>query len=133
MRSGRDCALPLALQPDSGGRIAQTINGHPQSAVQEIAAGGLRLYFIGAFFAGANIVLVHFFAGVEQAVPAQTVSLCRGIFFIIPAAFLLSSVLGVTGVWLAFPAAELLALLPGLALYRRSRKVLALPAGKTEI
>ena len=115
------------------GPVTAVFNSEGNPLLQEIAAGGLRLYFIGAFFAGANIVLVHFFAGVEQAVPAQTVSLCRGIFFIIPAAFLLSSVLGVTGVWLAFPAAELLALLPGLALYRRSRKVLALPAGKTEI
>ena len=49
----------------------------------------------------------------------------QGIFFIIPAAFLLSSALGITGVWLAFQAAELLALLLGLLLYRRNRKVLS--------
>ena len=74
-----------------------------------------------------------FFAAVEKAAPAQIISLCRGIFFIIPAAFLLSSALGITGVWLAFPAAELLALLLGLLLYRRNRKVLSLPVSESEI
>ena len=113
--------------------VASVFNSEGNPVLQEIAAGGLRLYFIGAFFAGINIVLVHFFAAVEKAAPAQIISLCRGIFFIIPAAFLLSSALGITGVWLAFPAAELLALLLGLLLYRRNRKVLSLPVSESEI
>ena len=113
--------------------VAAVFNSEGNPLLQDIAAGGLRLYFTGAVFAGINIVLVHFFAAVEKAGPAQVISLCRGIFLIIPAAFLLSALIGINGVWLAFPAAEVLTFLLGIVMYRRNKKVLSLPDFKTGI
>ena len=112
--------------------VAAVFNSEGNPQLQAIAAEGLRLYFSGVIFAGVNIVLVHFFAAVEKALPAQLISLGRGIFFLIPAAFLLSASFGATGVWLSFPAAELLTFLLGLFLYRRGA-VPALPGSQRGI
>ena len=92
--------------------------------VQRIAVEGLRLYFLSAPFAGFNIVLASYFTSVEQAAPAQVLSLLRGLILIIPAALVMAALWDMTGVWLACPAAELLVALLGVWLYRRSGRVL---------
>lgn len=51
--------------------------------LQRIAVEGLRLYFLSAPFAGFNIVLASYFTSVEQAAPAQVLSLLRGLILII--------------------------------------------------
>lgn len=88
------------------GPIAEVFNSGKNLQLQEIAVEGLRLYFTATFFAGFNIVLATYFSAMDQAVPAQVISLCRGIFLIVPMAFLLSACWGLTGVWLAFPVTE---------------------------
>ena len=42
----------------------------------------------------------------ERGLPAQVISITRGLILIIPMAFLLSEMFGMTGVWLSFPATE---------------------------
>ena len=86
--------------------ITSLFNTEQNLQLQEIAVNGLKLYFTAVFFAGINTVLSTFFAAMGKALPAQIISLCRGIFFIIPLAFLMSSLWGITGVWLAFPVTE---------------------------
>ena len=86
--------------------ITSLFNTEQNLQLQEIAVNGLKLYFTAVFFAGLNTVLSTFFAAMGKALPAQIISLCRGIFFIIPLAFLMSSLWGITGVWLAFPVTE---------------------------
>lgn len=90
------------------GAIASVFNSEADPALQAIAVQGLRLYFIGAPFAGANVILCIWFTSVERAVPAQTVSLLRGLVVIVPAALALAAALGMPGVWLAFPVSEAL-------------------------
>ena len=53
-----------------------------------------------------NIIMAVFLASTERPVPAQIISLLRGLIVIIPMALLLSSLLGMTGVWLSCPASE---------------------------
>lgn len=67
---------------------------------------------------GVNIVLSMYFAACERAVPAQAISILRGIALVIPMAFILSFLAGITGVWLAVPAAELMVTAIGIYLYR---------------
>lgn len=45
-----------------------------------------------------------YFAATQQALPAQLLSLLRGLFLVVPAALLLSALWGVCGLWLALPA-----------------------------
>ncbi len=44
-----------------------------------------------------------FFTSTEQALPAQIISLLRGLFVIIPIAFIMSAVFEMWGVWLSYP------------------------------
>ena len=112
--------LLILWQPDL---IVSWFNSEQNAQLQETARQGLLFYFIGIFFAGINILLSIFFTSTEQPLPGQIVSLLRGLFLIVPAALLLSGLFGVSGVWLSFPAAELLTLIVGGWLYLwRSKK-----------
>lgn len=106
------------------GPIAAIFNSESDPALQAIAVQGLRLYFLAAPFAGANIILAVYFASVEQAVPAQAVSLLRGLVVIVPLAVALAAAFGMPGVWLAFPVCETLVAVVAFLLLRRMRKTL---------
>ena len=99
--------------------IPAVFNSENNLKLQEIAEYGLRLYFTGIPAAGLNIILSIFFTSTEQAVPAHIISLLRGLVLIIPIAFFMSGLWGMTGVWLAFPATELVCALTGAAICKR--------------
>ena len=67
---------------------------------------GIKLYFTRIFFAGLNIVGSGVFSATQEAVKAAVVSVARGFVFILGFVFLLSYLFGMTGVWLAYAAAE---------------------------
>ncbi|MBP3366159.1 MAG: MATE family efflux transporter [Treponema sp.] len=97
--------------------IVSVFNGADNAVLQEIAVGGYRIYFAACPFAGFTIVLATYFTSTGKPLPAQIISLLRGIIVIVPMAFLLSSLFKMTGVWLAFPATELLTAIIGLILF----------------
>lgn len=101
--------------------VAAVFNSEHNPQLQRIAVDGLRLYFTSILFTGFNIVLCTWFTSVEKAVPAQIISLLRGLVLIIPAAFLMSSLWGMTGIWLALTVAEVLTAAVGLIFFRRGR------------
>ena len=103
------------------GPIAEIFNSEGNAQLQEIAVSGLKLYFTSVVFMGYNTVISTYFTSVERAVPAHIVSLLRGLILIVPVAFLLSALWGMTGVWLAFPATEMLVAAVGLYFQRRDR------------
>ncbi len=94
--------------------ITSVFNSTGDSILQQIAVGGLRLYFLSNPFLAFNVILGIWFTSIEQPRPAQVLSLLRGFFLILPMAFGLAHVFGMTGVWLAFPATEALAAVLGL-------------------
>lgn len=104
------------------GGIASIFNSEKNALLQSIAETGLRIYFTGCVFAGFNIILSVFFTSTENVLPAHIISLLRGFFIIIPAAFLLSAAFGMTGVWCAFPLTELLVSAIGAAVYLQQEK-----------
>lgn len=86
--------------------IAAIFNSENDSALQLIAVRGLKLYFTGVLFIGFNIIIAVYFTSMEKGLPAQVISMTRGLILIIPMAFLLSNIWGITGVWLSFPITE---------------------------
>lgn len=100
--------------------ITAVFNSEQNHQLQVIAEYGLRLYFTGILAAGVNIILSIFFTSTEQAVPAHIISLLRGLVLIIPMAFVLSGLWGITGVWLAFPVTELVSAMLGVGIHRHS-------------
>ena len=97
-------------------------NSEKNAVLQQIAVTGLKIYFTSNIVVGYNIMLATFFTSIERAVPAQILSILRGFVLIIAAAFLLSSIWQMTGVWLAYPVTEFLVAILGMALYRAKIK-----------
>ncbi len=86
-------------------------NSENDLALAELAGQGLRIYFAGFFFTGVNVVMTFYYSASERPVPAFVVSAIRGFAVIIPMILLLSWLGGMTGTWLAYGAAEAVALL----------------------
>lgn len=83
-------------------------NGENNQQLAAIAEPGIRLYFIGFLFAGFNVVTAVTFSSVDRPRQSFLLSILRGFVLIIPLIFLLTALLGMTGVWLAFPVCEFL-------------------------
>ncbi len=86
--------------------IAGIFNQEHNEELAAMARFGLKLYFIGFFFAGINIVGTGILSAVESVKWAFTASISRGFVMILLSAFTMSAAWGMTGIWLAFPAAE---------------------------
>lgn len=99
--------------------IVGIFNSQNNLQLQEIATSGLKVYFTAVGFVGFNIVISMFFTSTDKAFPAHVISLIRGLVIIVPMAFLLSAVVGIAGVWLAFPVTEGLVAALGLIFYGR--------------
>ena len=86
--------------------VAGIFNSENNVTMQAIAVPGERLYFSAAFFVGCNVLLAVYFTAVNRPVPAQVISLLRGIVILVPMAVLMSGIWGVTGLWLSYPVTE---------------------------
>lgn len=92
-------------------QIVAIFNSEQDAALAAYGITGIRLYFFGFFFAGINIVGTGFLSAVESAKTAFVASIMRGFVAIILCAVVMANLFGMTGVWLAFPAAELITIL----------------------
>jgi putative MATE family efflux protein len=74
-----------------------------------IAASAMRVTLIAVPLVALQVVGAIYFQAVGRALPALFLSLSRQVIFLIPALLILPRVFGRTGVWMAFPVADLLA------------------------
>ena len=102
--------------------VAAAFNGENNAQLQTIASAGLRLYFLALPFAAYNVVSALCFSAMDQPRPAFRTSILRGFLLILPLAFVMAWRWGMTGVWLAFPAAEGATALITHLLQRKTRK-----------
>ena len=82
---------------------------------------------MGYLFAGFNIVASGYLSAVDRPVEATITSLSRGVVAIVACSLVLSALLGMQGVWMAFPVSE--GITAGITLYllrRRTGKALDL-------
>jgi len=103
-------------------QIVSIFNSEKNAAMAAYAIDGVRLYFIGFLFAGFNIVGTGYLSATESAGWAFATSILRGFVAIIVCAIVLSSLFGMTGVWLTFTAAEGLTSILMLIAIRSSKK-----------
>ena len=99
--------------------LTALFNSENSALMAEFAHNGMRIYFVGYFFAGCNIVAAGYLSAVNRPVEASVTSICRGMVAIVVCSLVLSAVFGMPGVWAAFPASELLTALLTLFLLRR--------------
>ena len=88
------------------GQFVAVFNSEGSEMLRLYATEGVKLYFIGIFFAGINIVGGGAFSATEDAFKAAVVSVARGFVLILGAVFVMSALFGMTGVWLAYAVAE---------------------------
>lgn len=99
--------------------LVDLFNRDGDPALARMAVDGLRIYFWGFLFAGPNIITAAFLGAAEQPRASFLLSLFRGGVGIAALVLLLAWLLGMTGIWLAFPVTELLTLFLGLAMGSR--------------
>ena len=95
--------------------LISQFNNENDLAIAQLADKGMKIYFLGFFFVGLNIVTAMFLSATEKARAAFIISILRGLAVIVPMALLLSNVWGMTGIWSAFVLSELI--VAGFALY----------------
>lgn len=82
-------------------------NSSGEAVLQELAEEGLRLYFTGFLFAGANYLTASYFCIIQKSVAAVVLSFFRGCIGIIGIAIVFAAVFEMRGIWIAFPVTEL--------------------------
>ena len=102
-------------------QVIAVFNSEHNTALIPLAREGLRLYFLGFFFAGINIVMTAYLSAVELPKQGMFLSLLRGAILLVPLVLILPQFLEMTGVWLSFPLCELLTAGMLALLLRRSR------------
>lgn len=100
--------------------IVAFFNSERSASLTMQAIPGIRLYFIGFIFAGFNIIGTGYLSAVDSAGWAFAASIMRGFIAIIGCAVCLALIFGMTGVWLAFPAAEFVTAIVTLIAFRAS-------------
>lgn len=100
--------------------IVSLFNKDKDIALSLIAMDGLRLYFTSFMFVGINILCATYFSATDQPKNAFIISITRGFIIIIPLAFVLSSLYGINGTWLAVPLSELIVLFISITLINQS-------------
>jgi len=81
-------------------------NSEKNLEIAQIAKSGLRIYFIGFFFVGINIIMSMYLSATECTRDAFIISVSRGCVIIVPLVILLSRAWNITGVWFAFVLTE---------------------------
>lgn len=71
------------------------------------------IYFIGFLFMAVNMVYICYFQAIVKNSYALLLCLLRGCILVLVFVYVLPLFLGVYGIWLAFPAAELLTMFAG--------------------
>jgi putative MATE family efflux protein len=75
----------------------------------------VRIYFCCIFIIGVQMVPGFFFQGMGKGFPTSMLSAAKFIIFLLPLILILTTVYGVTGLWVSFPVADMLTFFTGLA------------------
>lgn len=95
----------------------------PDAAVFALAVHGFALYAAGFLFKGANIFASSMFTALSDGRTSALLSFLRSLVFIVLGMALLPRLIGVEGVWLAVPLAELLSVLVSAYYFRKQYRV----------
>lgn len=89
------------------------------SGCAALAAHGLPYYAIGFVFVAFNLSAIGYFQSTERASVATILMLLRGVLALVAAFLLLPRWLGIEGLWLAVPCAEVLTFIAEICVWER--------------
>jgi len=91
----------------------------------ELITGGtsaMRIMFAFLFLVGFQMTAGATYQAIGKAMPALLLSMARQVLFLIPLLFVMPHIWGLLGVWLAFPASDLLAFIVTLYIFFRDKR-----------
>ena len=88
--------------------------------MEAIASKGMIMYFSSLLFTGINTMLMYFFQSIEQGRKSLFLAVCKGFLFVTLGLWILTSFMGVEGVWYAVLFGEVLTFIIALPMVLRS-------------
>lgn len=92
-------------------------------AAFDIAVNGIPYFGIGFIFFAFNMIGIGYYQSVEWGQRAMIITFLRGVVFMLIGFLVLPKILGVPGIWLAVPFAELLTMLYIIGIYFKDRLI----------
>lgn len=91
----------------------QTILGlfKPSGELILIGTQALRILGLCFIFVGFNVVIINAFQSLGASIYSMSMSILRQLVLLIPMAYIFSKLFGLSGVWFAYPIAEVIVLL----------------------
>ncbi len=99
-----------------------SVFARPDNPVYELAVTGNRICTIALFFIGFNIFASGMFTALSNGVISAVLAFSRSFVFMLVTMLVLPILFGVNGIWLATPAAELMALALSAFMFLKYRK-----------
>ncbi len=100
-----------------------SIFARPEHPVYDLAVTGNRICTIALFFVGFNIFASGLFTALSNGIVSAVLAFSRSFVFMMITMLALPAVLGLNGIWMATPVAELMALfLSGYMFYKYKKK-----------
>ncbi|MCI8401049.1 MAG: MATE family efflux transporter [Lachnospiraceae bacterium] len=87
-----------------------SVFARPDNPVYDLAVTGNRICTLALFFIGFNIFASGMFTALSNGIVSAVLAFSRSFVFMLITMLILPAVLGVNGIWLATPVAELMAL-----------------------
>lgn len=110
-------ALSLAVT-----RPLVSVFARPDNPVYELAVTGNRICTLALLFIGFNIFASGMFTALSNGMVSAVLAFSRSFVFMLITMLVLPALLGVNGIWLATPAAELMAFALSLFMFRKYRE-----------
>lgn len=101
--------------------ITGIFNGEKDMQLMRLSVEGLKIYFLGYFFAGINIVLCSFLSAISKASKSLIIALLRSCILLVPAVLILSNVLRMRGVWMSFVITEAVTLIIAVMVMKKGK------------
>ena len=104
--------------------IIEIFNHEHNQQLIRYASAGIPLIFISFFFSSMNIVNNLFMTAIAQPRLSFFVAIMRGYIVLIASVLVLSSLFGLTGVWVSVPLTEILIFIMGMLITRNLLKTI---------
>jgi putative MATE family efflux protein len=96
---------------------------NPDPALVAIAVPGMRIAYSTFAFIGPAVAFITTFQGLSRGRVAMLLSFARQLIYFVPGLFILTRLMGLTGLWISLPVSDVLgALTAGLWIYREYRQ-----------
>lgn len=105
------CAGLLTLFLEAVPGAILLLYGVKEAEAVAMTVPALRIYAISLVGVSVSFLMMYYYMTIEKEKLANIISIINGVVIIIPCAYVLSRVMGITGVWISFPIAELLTVL----------------------